>query len=176
MTTQKFKNIVSAIFMILCAVSLIFFPDQGFYIVVFILALSITIKGLRQLIYYFMMAKNMVGGQQILFTGIIYFDFGLFVLTLNDVPKQYVMLYLLGSLLVRGVIHGAGAFQSIKLKADAWKGQMLHAVVNIVVAIFGLFMLNNETLIIYVYCCGLGYSAISRIIQTFKTREIVYIQ
>ena len=176
MTSQKIKNGIAAIFMLLCAVGLIYFPNEGFYVVVCIIAFGITIKGFRQLIYYLTMAKYMVGGQKILFTGIIYFDFGLFVLTLDDVPKQYVMLYLLGSLLFRGIIHAGGAFQSYKLKADAWKGQMFHAIVNIGIVIVGLFMLNNVNALVYVYCCGLAYSAISRLIQTFKTQEIVYIQ
>ena len=93
---QRFQNIVIGLSMLISAAILILLPEGGCLYIMLFLAASLILRGISELIYYFTMARYMVGGKLILFIGAVFFDFGFFTLTLSDESKLFVLAYLLG--------------------------------------------------------------------------------
>ena len=61
---QRIKKILFALLMIVVAVMLLALPDEdGLDVVLFILMLGFAIKGIKDIIFYFTMARHMVGGR-----------------------------------------------------------------------------------------------------------------
>ena len=176
---QRTRNIITGIFMIASCIVLLCFPEVGYLFVMFILSLSLVVSGLKTLLYYFTMARKMVGGQAILYRGVMILDLGIFTLTIADNPTVFVIIYLLLIHLFSGVIDILRALEEKGVQAPSWRFKFGSGVVNIVLALLafiaGTVMKSMETLV-YIYCLGLFYSASARIISAFRRTAIVYIQ
>lgn len=176
---QRIKNIITALCMIACSIILLCFPENGYYIVLLILSLSLTIYGLKTLFYYFTMARKMVGGQSILYRGVVILDLGIFSLTIADNPTVFAIVYLLLIHLFTGVVEILRALEAKSIAAPSWRFKFGSGVVNIVLAlvafIAGAIMKSMETLV-YIYCLGLLSSAGAKFISAFRRTAIVYIQ
>ena len=90
---QRIEKIISGLIQIAFGAVLFIFPEDGYQLVLTVLGFALALRGLRQLYYYFSMARFMVNGRLILVTGLVFLDFGLFSETLYDVPKIYIILY-----------------------------------------------------------------------------------
>ena len=95
-SVQRVKKVLAGILMLVCCFALVTDPETGFYFVALILSVSLFLYAARSLIYYFTMARHMVGGKSILFRGIIVLDLAVFTFSMVDDPKLYIILYLLG--------------------------------------------------------------------------------
>ena len=73
---QRVKSFMEGVGMLLAILILMLSDESGASWVVFILAISLILKGIRSLVYYFMMARFMVGGLTALFAGAFLIDFG----------------------------------------------------------------------------------------------------
>ncbi len=175
-TFQKIRNIITAVLMIISSVIMLTVPEDGFLIVTAILCFSLIFYAIRQLIYYFTMARLMVGGKTILCLGILALDCGFFTLTLTDIPKIYVIIYLIVIYAFSGVIGILRAVEAKKNGSPMWKGSLITAVIMLAVAVCCGVFIGNIQIVVYVYCAGLIYTAVDRIITVFRKTEIVYIQ
>lgn len=173
---QKVKNVIVGLLIILCGVFMIRDPDSGYSVAVLILTVSLVLYGLKQIIYYFTMAIRLVGGKMVLYKGIILLDLGLFTLMLSDMPRMYVVLYLLACHLFSGVVDVLRALEAKKLEAPSWKRNFTLGLINIIIAVACLFFMKSNRILMYVYGCGLIYSAIVRIVSAFRRTAIVYVQ
>ncbi len=176
---QRIKNIITALCMIACSSILLFFPENGYYFVLLLLSLSLTIYGLKTLFYYFTMARKMVGGQSILYRGVVILDLGIFSLTVADNPTVFAIVYLLLIHLFTGVVDILRALEAKSIAAPSWRFKFISGVVNIILALIafiaGAVMKSMETLV-YLYCLGLLSSAGAKLISAFRRTAIVYIQ
>ena len=77
---QRVKQVLSALLMMGCCFILIKEPELGYAIVAMILSVSLLLYAIRCLIYYFTMARHMVGGRSVLYTGIILLDLAVFTM------------------------------------------------------------------------------------------------
>ncbi len=94
---QRIKKILFSLCMIGVALFFILNPsDTAYKIVVAVLSLGLAIAGIKDIIFYFTMARHMVGGKMILIQGVIIFDFAIITGSLANVPKIYILLYLIG--------------------------------------------------------------------------------
>ena len=173
---QKIRSIFVAIVTILASIYMIVEPDDGLITMALILSIALVTMGLKYLIYYFTMARHMVGGKGILFYGLIVFDFGLFTLSLSNIPKLYLVLYLV-------VINGFSAAVTIlrglnakKMHSASWRLSISHGILNLALAFFCIIFVRSTSVVVYVYCFGLIYSSIIRIISAFRKTAVVYIQ
>ena len=91
----RIKEIIFGIATIACALLTMVAPSDGYDVIILILAVWLIIRGIRTLVYYFSMARFMVGGRSQLYSGVILLDFGILTATLTDVPHYYVLLYLI---------------------------------------------------------------------------------
>jgi hypothetical protein len=71
---QKFTNILTAILMALFALLILLIGESAYLLVILALAIVLVVYSVRMLIYYFKMARYMVGGKEILIRGILFLD------------------------------------------------------------------------------------------------------
>lgn len=177
-TMRRVKEIFSGILMMFCCFILILIPEEGYFIVPLILSVSLIFSGIRSLLYYFFMARHMVGGKVIFYQGLIVLDLGMFTYTLVDVPLMYVILYLLACHAFSGAIDIMRAFEAKRLHAPSWRFSMTSGVLNIAIMFLSFFcgvIMRSTTIVVYIYCAGLLYSACARIVTAFRKTAIVYV-
>ena len=173
---QRIKNVLIGILIILGAVILIAYPEDGFIITAAILSLSLFIYGIKTLIYYITIARHMVGGRIMLYLAVVVLDLGMFTMMLTNIPKIYIVLYLVAVYAFYGVIDILRALEAKKYQASSWRFSLISGIINVVVAILCIVFIGSTKMIVYLYCAGLIYSAIVRIVTAFRKTAIVYIQ
>ena len=176
---QRVKQVLSALLMMGCCFILIREPELGYAIVALILSVSLLLYAIRCLIYYFTMARHMVGGASILYKGIIVLDLAIFTLCMVDDPHMYIMLYLLGMHAFAGVMDILLAMEARRFGAPAWKQSLGSGIVNLAIAISAVVVvlfLHSTTDLVYIYAGCLFYSACSQFVSAFQKTAIVYIQ
>ena len=175
-SAKRVSYFFSGLLMIVCGLIVIWQPEEGYQVVLFILELTLLFRGIRQLVFYFSMARHMVGGISIFYQGLLLFDAGLFALNLNNVPRMYSMLYLVGCMLLSGMTDAARANEERKQKFGHWKYEIVSGGIKILISFICIFHLNSIEIIATIYGLGLLYSAIYRIVISFRRSAIVYVQ
>ncbi len=173
---QRAGYIINGLLMIAAGVLIAVYSEYGYQVLIGLLSLSLALSGIRTLVYYFTMARNMVGGQSLLYRGVMIFDFGVVSASLTSVPRYYIMIYLLGVHLFAGVIEVMRAFEAKRYEGASWKLKMSHGIVNILLAIFCLVFIKSTDYVIYIYCIGLVYSGIVNTVTACRKDAIVYVQ
>ena len=168
---QRIKNVLIGILIILGAVILIAFPEEGIIITASILSLSLFVYGIKTLIYYITMTRHMVGGRIMLYLAVVVLDLGMFTMMLTNIPKMYIALYLVVVYAFSGAIDILRALEAKKYQAPSWRFSLISGIISVVIAILG-----STNMIVYLYSAGLIYSAIARIVTAFRKTAIVYIQ
>lgn len=159
---KKIENIIIILLMLICALAFLADPEDGYIIVIFIMCVSLFLYGTKLLIYYFAMARHMVGGKKILYLGMILFDLGVFVVVLADIPRLYIMFYLLGTLIFSGVIDVLRYKEQFRYNA-AHRMKLIQGIINISIGIVGLFFLKSNLVVVYLYVLGMFTSIAGRI-------------
>ena len=176
---KRFLYIIQGIASLGLALILIFFSTEGLTAVVGIIGLGLTINGIRALVYYFTMARYMVGGKFVLYRGIIFLDAGVFTSVVADNPILYVILYIAVLHAFAGAVSIMGAIESGRSGSPNWRSRAANGMVNIILAVMvivaGLVM-HRTVIVVDIYAGGLIYSALYRIVSAFRKSAIVYIQ
>lgn len=172
---QRVKEIAMALVMLIAAVAMIMAPAEGYALIIVIVALYFTIEGIRKLVFYFTMARFMVGGRSILYMGILMLDFGILATSLTDVPRIYLLLYLIAANAFDGVIEVLRAVEARKY-GSSWRLKMIHGVLNLVIAICCIVFINRPNAAVFIYCFGMIYSAFMRIASACRQTKFIYIQ
>ncbi len=172
---RRIAMIAGGVLLILCAILLLYLPDRGYIFVALILAVSIIVRGVGRIIYYFRMARNMVDSHMQLFTGILMVDVGLFILTLTDIPLIYVMFYLIGIHALSGGISVLRALEMRRMEDPSWRWQLAGGIISIVTALLCMIFIQSGSVAILVYSISLIITAINRIITAFRRTSIVYV-
>ena len=183
--SQKFISFMSGFFMILFGVLVLVWQrynisnsnDSNAYVaILWILETALIISGIQQLVYYFTMARNMVGGIYIFYKGILLLDAGLFAVALCEVPEQYGMLYLIATMAFSGITAIIHAIEAKRMQSGRWIHQMFYGSVEFLSAIVCLIFLNNGEIFEIVYSVGLFHAGAHRILAAFRPSSIVYIK
>ncbi len=175
--TQRIKRILLGLMMLLAAIAFLVLPEDGTYsIIIALLALGLAIRGIKDIAFYFTMARHMVGGKMILFQGVVVLDFALFTGSLHDVPKIYILLYLVGIHAFSGAIEILRALEAKRTVGGPWKMKMGHGLINLGLALTCLIFLHSTSTAVIIYSIGLLYSAIVRIISGFRRTAFVVIE
>ena len=174
---QRIKIFLSGLGMLMGSLILSMEPEEGYYVIAIILSLSLLIYGIRSLIYYFTMARNMVGGKSIFYRALITIDLGIFTFTAITIPKIYLICHLLISRGFSGIVDMLRAMEDKKLEASSWRMSFLYGLGNLLIAVIALRCVFNQStwMVVYIYSAGLAYSAIMQMIASFRKTAIVYI-
>lgn len=171
---QKITQITIAVVMIALGVLLIVFGEDAYKAVIGLYSLALELMGIRMLVFYFRMARFMVGGRNILYRGILAFDFGVFAGSLVRVPQIYVLLFLSGTLAFSGLVDILRANESRGI-AGAWKLKTFQGAMEILIALICIIFMRTSTLVVYVFSVGLIFSALMRIINAFRRTPMIRI-
>ena len=174
-TLRKITSIVWALIVVFLAYCMIAVPEFGHVVIVFVIAFGLIVKGVKYLVFYFKIAKHMVGGKAIFYYGVLYLNLGFFTATLFDIPQIYIMIYLLGMYVFFGFISIMRAFEMKKMDSH-WKLKFCEGLGYVVVAVVGIVFIQSMLVASIIYCVGLFYSAVMGIISSFRQTSIVYIQ
>jgi len=176
---QRLLKIGGALLIIIAATLILRLGDLGFYVVSVFLSFALIIFGIRNLIFYFTMARHMIDGKLILYIGAVSLNFGVFSLSINSHQNVFIVSYLLGVFAFYGVIDILRAKEARENDARSWRGNLAEGIVNILfaaaAAVFG-FIFGNMQALTVIYVIGLYNSALARIISAFRKSTIVYIQ
>lgn len=122
------------------------------------------------------MARHMVGGKSILYQGVILFDLGMVTLSLTDVPKFYVLVYLAVLHGFSGVVDILRANESKKLGGRHWRLKFTQGIINVLAAVLCIFFINSYEVAVIIYTIGLIINAFIRIGNALRKRTTIYIQ
>jgi uncharacterized membrane protein HdeD (DUF308 family) len=176
---QRLRNIISGIVMLLFSAALLIDPVIGIQLIAIVIGVSLFIMGTRSLVYYFRMAKHMVGGKSMLYRGIILLDAGVFTLSVADNLNAFVVIYLVVVYTFSGVIDILRSFEAKGVGNKTWLRTFMLGIINIEIALLGLLcglMMESSALVVLIYSMGLMISAVRRIASAFRRTAIVYIQ
>ncbi len=151
-------------------------PYNVFWIVLLILSLGLAIEGLRTIFYYFAMARFMVGGKMMLYKGIIVFDFAVLTASLADLPRNYVLMYLIGVHAFSGIVDVLRSMEAKRYGGKSWRLKLGQGLLNLVMCVLCLVFFKKPQTVIILYALGVAYSAVLRIISAFRKTALVYIQ
>ena len=172
---QRIQNVLIGLLMIAGSVVMIIFPDDGCAVIAWGMSILMIIAGLRSFIYYFTMAKHMVGGEMLLYTGAIVFDFGMLTNAVSDSPKLFVIFYLMLIHAFSGLVDILRGLEAKRLEAPSWRLVTIRGVINLLTVIFCVFFVRSTQILVGIYCLGLIYSACTRIYSAFRRTAMVYI-
>lgn len=176
---QRFNSFAGGLLTVLLGLLLYEAPYMGTDIIALILAVSLMILGVKNLIFYAAMSRHMVGGKVSLFYGLILTDLGIYLYSIKDFSPMYVMLYLLVIYSFYGATDIVLALQARKLKSRSWRIKLLTGIGNLSLGILAMvFGLTGETVfnVIYIYALGLAYTGIMRMANAFRRTAVPYIQ
>ena len=175
----KIWNIIVGVVSLLMGGVLFVYPQQGIVAIAVIASVSFTLKGLNTMLYYFTMAKNMVGGRRTLYRGMLYIDLGILTSAVVSSAKVYIALYLAVIHAFSGVVELLRSMEAKRAGARDWYWNAINGGVNLVIAIAvivgGVFLESTET-VVYIYAAGVISYGIQRIVAAFRKTAIVYIQ
>lgn len=173
---KRIYTFVTGFLMIAFGILLLIFPDTTLYFILGLLLISMVLSGIRQIVYYFTMAKHMIGGKFILYRGIFICDAGLMILLLIDDPKVYVIFYLIAGLAISGTVSVLRGIEKRKLKVASWEIGVISGAIKLAIAATSLFFIQSETVPVYIFAVGLLYSACVRIAESLRKSAIIYVQ
>ena len=150
--------------------------DDAYMFVVSILSIGLAIAGIKDIVFYFTMARNMVGGRMILIQGVIILDFAMITGSLASVPKIYILLYLIGVHAFSGVVEVLRAMEARRTVDGPWKLKFSHGIVNFLLAIACLVFIRHSNTALIIYSIGLMYSAVIRLFSAFAKTTFVVIE
>lgn len=173
---QRVESFIVGMIMLISGAVMLFFPEQGFYCIAVILGVSLILKGVQSLVYYFAMARFMVGGKAILFTGVIILDFGIFTFSMVDEPKVYILVYLIAFHGFSAVVNLLKGVREKSSRTGSWKIDLFQGTGNLLIILVCFMFRQSTELLVCLYCGGLFYSAALRIFCAVRKNDIVYIQ
>ena len=174
---QRIKGVLAGLVMLAVAALLIAYPYDGKYmIIVGILSLGLTIGGIKNIIFYFRMARHMVGGKLILVQGVIILDLAFLTGSLTTVPRVYILLYLIVMHAFYGIIEVLRAMESKRAVEGPWKLKFGHGLVNFTLSLACLVFIRYPNTAVIIYSLGLIYSAVIRIISSFRRTTFIFIE
>ena len=172
---QRLRTVAEAAFLLLCAVLILRLPDMGYLIVSALVCLSLVLAGLKELFYYFAMARHMVGGKNILYRGVLLTDLGLFTGSIASVPRVYILIYLAVFFGFAGFVDVVGALSARRDGAHSWRMRLLQGALNVLLVLLCLLFLGNERLVEFIFCFSLVNSAVIKMITAFRRTAVIYI-
>ncbi|MCR5778615.1 MAG: hypothetical protein K6G84_14540 [Lachnospiraceae bacterium] len=174
---QRIKRIFVGLIMLVVAIVFIVDPsDEAYKFVIAVLSLGLAAKGIKDIFFYFTMARHMIGGKTILIQGVIVLDFALLTGSLSDVPKIYILLYLIVIHAFSGVVEVLRAMEAKRAVEGPWKMKFSHGVINFLLALSCLVFIRQTHTALIIYSIGLAYSALMRIGGAFRRTAFILIK
>lgn len=173
---QRFSSFASGLITLAVAAFMLVFRQDSYWLIVVFLGFSFLIGGIGKLIYYFTMARFMVGGKSSLYWGVLQIDFAALSLSLTELPRVYILIYLAVLHGFSGLVEILRANETMSVGSSSYKLKLLHGLVNIGLALSCIVFIKKADTAVIIYSAGLIYTAVLRVISAFRRSLPVYIQ
>ncbi|MCF0229224.1 MAG: DUF308 domain-containing protein [Parasporobacterium sp.] len=173
---KRVLDCLIGLLMLFCAFIILLLPETGYVVVVAVMDILLLVSGIRLLIFYFRMARHMVDGLRIFFKGVFLVDLAIFAISLNNISKVFVILYLIGIFAVNGGLRAFRALDGRKHGTKHWRFSLAVGICSVVIAILALIFMNNMYILMGLCFICLLYTGIMRIVNAFKKSAIVYVE
>ena len=122
------------------------------------------------------MARHMVGGLTVLIIAIIAIDVGAFgAAMVVENPVLAIAMYLSTYHTVAGFLSIARGIES-KMFRSSWIPKVVTGLISLALASLCTSFVNSGEVVIWIFCIGLFYSAVVRLVEAFRPTDIVFIQ
>lgn len=175
---NRIINILRGVLSILLALLLIVIPNGGLTLVLFIIGIGLTLKGIQTLLYYFSIARHMVDGKLVLCQGLIFLDLGMFTSSIADNPAGFLIAYIAAVDAFTGLVSILHSLEAKRNGSLKWKNDFIFGLVSVflaVIVLIGGFVLKRPYVSVCAYAFGLIYSSVMQITSAFRRNAIVYI-
>ncbi len=175
---NRIINILRGVLSILLALLLIMIPNGGLTLVLFIIGIGLTLKGIQTLLYYFSIARHMVDGKLVLCQGLIFLDLGMFTSSIADNPAGFLIAYIAAVDAFTGLVSILHSLESKRNGSLKWRYDFIFGLVSLLLAVIvliGGFVLKRPYVSVCAYAFGLIYSSARQIASAFRRNAIVYI-
>ena len=175
---NRIINILRGVLSILLALLLIIIPNSGLTLVLFIIGIGLTLKGIQTLLYYFSIARHMVDGKLVLCQGLIFLDLGMFTSSIADNPAGFLIAYIAAVDAFTGLVSILHSLEAKRNGSLKWKNDFIFGLVSVflaVIVLIGGFVLKRPYVSVCAYAFGLIYSSVMQITSAFRRNAIVYI-
>lgn len=175
---NRIINILRGGLSILLALLLIIIPNSGLTLVLFIIGIGLTLKGIQTLLYYFSIARHMVDGKLVLCQGLIFLDLGMFTSSIADNPAGFLIAYIAAVDAFTGLVSILHSLESNRNGSLKWRYDFIFGLVSMLLAVIvliGGFVLKRPYVSVCAYAFGLIYSSVMQITSAFRRNAIVYI-
>ena len=108
--------------------------------------------------------------------GLVLLDLGALAMILIEQAPSIMIFYVAGVHLVSAVINIARAVSNKGDGNPGWKIDLAQGIGNIILVALCLIFINHVEIPVFIYCTGVIYSAILKIIASCKRTAIVYVQ
>ena len=173
---KRIREIAKGLIMLVAALLMAAEPKLGYVTITVVLSLYLMLMGLKNIFFYFTMAMHMADGKTLLYRGVIMLDFGLLTFTLTDVPHYYILIYLIIVHAFSGFVEILRAYEARKQGMKLLKAKMAHGIIDLTLAILCIICIGDMETAVIIYCIGLAYSAVVRIVSAFRRTKFIYIQ
>ena len=175
----KVGNVILGVIIVGSGALLFLYPEQGIVVAAVIISISFSVRGLGAMLYYFTMARNMVGGRRSLYRGMLFIDLGILTSAMVMGAGAYIAMYLAGIHAFTGVVDILRSREAKNAGARDWYWTLINGIVNLFISvcvIVGGVVLDSTQLVVYIYAIGVISYGIQRITNALRTTAIVYIQ
>lgn len=177
MTIIRRLNVIGfGIVQFILGIIMLIMPDYGTRVVLLLIGLYLIIVGYKNIWYYVAMARFMVDGRMVLIQGVIMIDFGFLAGSLTDVPRIYIIIYLMIMHAFSGLLEFLRALEEKKYGSKSWRLKLCHGIVNLTIVVLCIVFIQNNSTTIIIFASGIIYSAIIRIITGFRKSSFLYVQ
>ena len=173
---KRFNSVIAGLVMIIVALIMMVFPENSYIFILLFLGMGFLISGIGTLYYYFSLAVFMTGGKRILYKGVLLTDFAVMTLSLSNVPKVYILLYLAVIHMFSGVVEILRANETRQSGSKHFKLKLTHGILNVLIAVCCIIFIRNTNAAVIIYSIGLVNSGVIRIATAFRRSTFVYIQ
>jgi len=171
---KRIGNVVLALIMIIGAVIILLVPEIGYPVAMGYISIYLIVKGIVLFVYYFSMARHMVGGRNELFKGLIYLDCGLYLFFSVAVPQQFVLSFILIVIGIDAVIHLIRAVQLKKAGASLWKPKIIMAAIGICAIIVANVFTGSPEVFGWIYALWIFSEAAEKLYYSFRKTKLFY--
>ena len=171
---QRIRNFIFGLGMLICGLIIFLDPQDGYMITSYILTAFLAMAGIRGIVFYFVMARHMIDGMLILISGIFMLDLSAFTLTLLNLPRGYVIIYLLILHLLNGLKEILRGLEVRNYQIGRWKMKIAFGCANVLTALGALFfgtVLGSNHLVITVFSCGIMYSSVVCLLSAIRKND-----
>ena len=175
-TGRRIGKCLTGIMMVILAIFMITMPDTGYLIITLIFGISLLVSAIGALIYYFSLARHMVGGRSTLVSALIQLDLAIFTLTLTDIPRIFLMIYLISVFGIAGILSVSRGLEARSRKAPSWYLSFISGIINLLITLLCMIFIQNDVVMVIIYSIGMIIAGLRRIISAFYRSTIVYVQ